>query len=627
MSDALSFLTRATGIAAAAATDSSISFLTGENRTVFLNCFIAFVVLFTCSIVLFVLSVIIPPLKHHKTIMSAVEATAAAATAVERMDLDDNNNNAGGEKQEEPATLNPAEDANDPNHNEEEEEEDDVGSDDKTSTTSGEMEEDEVMTTSEAENKLIEATQCKDEGNTYFKNAEYDKAARAYRKGCNLLKKIRRSRTTTNTSQNVVDDGGQVQTLLLTLYSNLCMVTLKQCKFKQTIQFATTALEIDPGAVKVLYRRAMAYREMGSYDEAKGDLKQALAVEPNNAACKKELVTIKKVEEKVKTSQKKALAKAFSSDGFLYNDKEEADRKREERLKEEKKQQEELLKKRKSQWEDECVKRMANNEPAISFEEWEKEEEEKEKKRKKEEKKKREAEKKKREEERKARRQSSTDASDSSDDELTKEELEKMRGYKKTADGRTTSYFTRELSEEEKRALGDIAPKRIDNGSTTPEPITPMPSQRVSTGSAWNAAGTWEEKDTTEWCKGQLDKRLREVAVHTSRVHIEISEVDELTGEASVALTAGKKRYIFDFHAKLKYQITDLDAEKVIAKGNVRLPDICSTHHEELEVAFDAWKKRPSPEMEKVCTDVRAKLADEIRSQVKIWVRDFNAQY
>merc|ERR1711956_64706 len=95
---------------------------------------------------------------------------------------------------------------------------------------------------------------------------------------------------------------------------------------------------------------------------------------------------------------------------------------------------------------------------------------------------------------------------------MGEKELAAMRGYKKTADGRTTSYFTREQSAEEKAML-NIAPKQISD--CTPQPITPSSSTGES-GSAWNHAGTWEEKDTTEWCKNHLEKRLLESKVESS---------------------------------------------------------------------------------------------------------------
>jgi len=60
------------------------------------------------------------------------------------------------------------------------------------------------------------------------------------------------------------------------------------------------------------------------------------------------------------------------------------------------------------------------------------------------------------------RKHSKDDASYASDDELTEKELAMFRGYKKTSDGRTTSYFTREQSEHEKALIGNIAPQRLE---------------------------------------------------------------------------------------------------------------------------------------------------------------------
>merc|ERR1712238_224824 len=147
---------------------------------------------------------------------------------------------------------------------------------------------------------------------------------------------------------------------------------------------------------------------------------------------------------------------------------------------------EEALKKRKEKWEDDCVSRMSKGEEAITFEDWDKkrldklkaEEEEATRRRK--------------EERKKAKISQKTDVKekdgdDDDEDEFTERELAEMRGYKKTADGRVTSYFTREQSVEE-RAMLDIAPKPISD--CMPQPITPSSSKGDSTSSAWNHAGT-----------------------------------------------------------------------------------------------------------------------------------------
>lgn len=508
-----------------------------------------------------------------------------------------------------------------------EEKEEENGSDD--TSTNGSEDSDTGLSPSEDVTELvIKATTLKDEGNAHFKAGDLEKAVQSYRKGANRLKPLNKN--------NTGDE--QVKALLLNLQNNLAMVLFKQNKTKLSRDVATKALKIDSTNVKALYRRAVAQKKMGDLEKARDDLKEALKHDANNAAVKKELVAIKKLLVDHKEKQKKALSAAFSKDsGSLYEDKEiEKERKLEEKRKK-KEEEEKARQKRKAQWEDECVSRMAKNEPAISFEDWEKEQEEKAKKRKKEEAKKREDERKAREAARKAAAAAKKAESDSEDDELSPAELAMMRGYKKTADGRTTSYFTREQSEHEKSLIGDIAPQKLDtNTSPQPQLITPTASvdgNNVQKGrpSAWNQAGTWEERDTTEWCKNQLSERLKDtkanVMVADDSYSASVSTVDELTGDASVAITGGKKRYIFDFHAKLKFQVKDADSDDHVADGSLHLPDICSTSHEELEVNFTGWKKQPAKNHTETAAKCQQELVNQIRASVKLWVEDFNKMY
>uniref|UniRef100_A0A7S2VGP0 peptidylprolyl isomerase n=1 Tax=Entomoneis paludosa TaxID=265537 RepID=A0A7S2VGP0_9STRA len=486
---------------------------------------------------------------------------------------------------------------------------------------------------------LVKATLQKEEGNGHFKTGNWDEAARCYRRGTNRLKKV---------SGPGADP--QVIALQLTLQTNLSMVLFKQSKYRASRDVASKALEIDPNHVKALYRRAVACRKMGDLEDAKKDLRVALTADVNNVACKKELAAIKKQVETANKEQKSALAKAFSSGGkssFLYNDKEEEEKKKAQEKKEAEKKKQEAKAKRKQQWEDECVKRMAKGDDAISFDDWEKEREDKEKKEQKEREAKEKEERKKAAAARKAAKASSSNSSkgddDDDDDELTEQELASLRGYKKTKDGRTTSYFTRELSEDEKQRIGDIAPKKLDSGAATPTLLstssssspTAVDGSTASRPSAWNQAGTWEEKDCTTWCQDALTTKLQSTIYSGGNgdgaVVAKITKVDELTGEGSVAIAGGKRRYIFDFHAKLKYEIaSSSDPEAKTATGMVRLPDICSTHidDDELEVVFDgSWKKAPSSQHAAAFTAARTDLGNALRSAVKEWVQDFNQQF
>ena len=483
---------------------------------------------------------------------------------------------------------------------------DDVDDDENLSTSN--------LTKDPPELLLIKANTLKEEGNNFFKEKEFEKASRAYRRGTNTLKPLNRG--------NTGDD--QVKALLVSLQTNLSMMCLKLGKAKQSAQVASSALDIDPSNVKALYRRAVAWRQLGDTDSAKADLKQALQQDPANVTVKKELASLKKAVEEARKAQKMGLQKAFSKSGsglgLLYDDKEREQQRKAEESKQKKEQEEEMLKKRKAQWEDDCVKRMAKGEDAISFEDWEDERKKKEK----------EEEKRKKEEQRKAREaaRAAEKQEDDSDEELTEKELAQLRGYKKTSDGRVTSYFTREQSADEKNLIGDIAPQRLE-ASSTPTPIVPSTTEAgKGNPSVWNQAGvTWEEKNTTEWCHEQLKTRLAETKVECGELVALVTSVENMTGEASVAIASGKKRYIFDFHCKVKFEVRDPDTDDVVASGSLKLPDICSTHHEELEVETSGWKKKPSSDISQKAEECRTALVPAVRDSVTRFVADFNNEY
>eukprot|EP00980_Cylindrotheca_fusiformis_P002186 scaffold499_cov120-Cylindrotheca_fusiformis.AAC.9 len=364
-----------------------------------------------------------------------------------------------------------------------------------------------------------------------------------------------------------------------------------------------------------------ANRKLGEHTSARNDLREALKLDPMNSTVKKELTSLKMEVEKQKKAQKVSMQKAFSKGALLYDDKEEENKQKQKEEALKKRQAEEAQTKRKAEWEDECVKRMAKGEPALSFEEYEK-------LRKDAEEKKKEEEKERRKKAREAARRTEEEENNDSDDELTEAELAQLRGYKKTSDGRVTSYFTREQSKEEILLAAERnAPQKIGspNGST-PTPVVPSSDGGKGRASAWNQAGTWEEKDATDWCRERLKLRLKETKVESGSLIGVVTEVKDIRGDASVVVVSGKKRYIFDFHGKVIYDIRDRDADEVIASGCLKLPDICSTHHEELDVLVEGWKQSPSRDA-LAAEECRVSLVSELRESVKLWVKDFNNTY
>mmetsp|Transcript_8677 Transcript_8677/g.13699 ORF Transcript_8677/g.13699 Transcript_8677/m.13699 type:complete len:429 (+) Transcript_8677:69-1355(+) len=154
-----------------------------------------------------------------------------------------------------------------------------------------------------------------------------------------------------------------------------------------------------------------------------------------------------------------------------------------------------------------------------------------------------------------------------------------MRGYKVLADGRKTTFFNRELTEEEKEMLKDNAPKAID------KPMECVNENLAKEGaSAWNSGGTFEEKDMSDWA----EKRLKELlAGITCTVSVEgknfkngdslkfeemkVNDIAGLDGHASIAFTRGKKVHIFDYEFEAKWQVF---VDGVKAKGSLFFPEV-----------------------------------------------------
>jgi hypothetical protein len=478
---------------------------------------------------------------------------------------------------------------------------------------------------------IAQALHHKDEGNDLFKSGDLTKASRSYRKGTSILKPLHQHQQNNALDNNDMDT--QVKALLVSLQTNLSMVCFKQNKYQQSKDVASKVLHVDQNNVKALYRRALASRRMQQLDAAREDLKLAIAVEPDNRAVKKELLAIKKELEQEKKVKKANLAKAFSSKGssFLYDDKEDLEKKRAVEKKERELMEEKASEKRKDEWEDECVQRMSRGEEAISFDDYEKElktkEEGEEKARKKLKKEEEEQEKAERKIKQMADEANKVEESDDSDDELTERELQMLRGYKKTSDGRTTSYFSREQTEEEKKLLGNIAPQRLEAASAPQRLDSAVSQSSAKSASVWNNAGTWEEKDTSDWCNTSLDSYLKETVVEVDLYTGKVQEVKDLSGDASVAFVSGKKRFVFDYNASLKYVILD-EGDVKVASGTLNLLDISSTAiNDELEVEVLAWKKEPSDEVSAAALKCRELLVAQVRSQVLAFVQAFNAEY
>jgi tetratricopeptide (TPR) repeat protein len=477
------------------------------------------------------------------------------------------------------------------------------------------LEETSAPATAKAEAAVLKAVALKEEGNAHLKAADLDKAVRAYRKGTNALKGLN--------EDNTGDD--QVKALLISLANNMAMVLGKQAKWGECIKVSKTALQVDASNLKALYRTAVAQRETGALDESRGTLKRALEIDSNSRECKLELAKVKKAIDDAKKKERAVFGGAFDKGtGGLYEDREEEMKaKRMKKLEDERKEKlkkENEEKKEKKDWEDECVSRMAKSEPPVSFDDWKAEKDavkkaEEDKKKKEEEERAR----KKREEKKAKKHEVVKVDGDSSDDDIGN-----LKGYKLTSDGRKTSFFNNELTEEQKGLIGDITPKAIEVASIPEAP------QRISSeqgASAWNKAGTWEEKDTSEWCRTTLTELLGDVDHEGDTLSAKVTKVDDMAGDSSVVVVAGKKRYVFDITCVLPFEVCAVDKEgKAVGKGKLKLHDISSTAAADGEWEVEVeWKKGSGDAGVKEI--VVKQLVEGVKQALSTFVQRFNSQY
>lgn len=114
----------------------------------------------------------------------------------------------------------------------------------------------------DAATRRLEALEFKDKGNTFVKGKEYESAVKMYTRAIELCN----------------DDP--------VFFSNRsqCFLTLE--RYKECIEDANRAIELDPKSFKSLYRRMAAYEKLGDDFRALQSCRQWLDVAPDDQSCK-----------------------------------------------------------------------------------------------------------------------------------------------------------------------------------------------------------------------------------------------------------------------------------------------------------------------------------------------------
>merc|ERR1712083_1061399 len=90
----------------------------------------------------------------------------------------------------------------------------------------------------------------------------------------------------------------------------------------------------------------------------------------------------------------------------------------------------------------------------------------------------------------------------------------------------------------------DFAPAKVDAD-------TVKASASTSGASAWNAAGTWEEKNMVPWWHDRL-QGLKGFA-GDGKANLTVDSVNDIAGEANIAYVRGQPKFMYDITCSLAY--------------------------------------------------------------------------
>ncbi len=220
------------------------------------------------------------------------------------------------------------------------------------------------------------------------------------------------------------------------LFSNRSLVRMQLGKVTEALEDANAAVKHDPGYVKAHWRQGQAFTACGQNAEALKSFEKALELEPENKALRKEVAAAKDRKEQVDKLMADAAEKADAGSATGDNRDSSSD----------------VLMKDASESTSatpSSSKTTMKNATIHS-------------------------------------KVQATSVNDADKDESLFTKSDHVRGYKIRSDGKKTSYFDREIDEDTKKLIGDIAPRKIEPNH---EGVDYIQKPAVEGASAWNKAG------------------------------------------------------------------------------------------------------------------------------------------
>ncbi|KAL2229201.1 UNVERIFIED_CONTAM: hypothetical protein Sindi_1899800 [Sesamum indicum] len=177
------------------------------------------------------------------------------------------------------------------------------------------------------------------------------------------------------------------------------------------------------------------------------------------------------------------------------------------------------------------------------------------------------------------------------------------------------TYWVREVTRD---AAPLPVPKKID-----PTDLCNQPNQ-THLGSAWNRAGTWEEKNLNKWASDRIKELLPSMrSLEFSSGKAEIAEVTRCSGDAFLVTVRNKKRvgYTYELTLRVKGEWC-IGGEKKNVKGHIDVPEFSFGELDDLQVSRNSIVVRlgfilqiqvkliedkdiPQEERQQICQDLR----------------------
>lgn len=165
-------------------------------------------------------------------------------------------------------------------------------------------------------------------------------------------------------------------------------------------------------------------------------------------------------------------------------------------------------------------------------------------------------------------------------------------------------------------------PKKLTDADVQALERTASSSKPVGA-SAWNAAGTWEEKSHMEWAKGEMERRL--VGLSATTMELKVVSIKGCTGDANVVITRGRPRHGFDLELKLGW--TAVSGDTTI-EGSLEFAEVSrdTVVDDELEAEVKVDTKKVKAEHQKAVSAAAKSLVPAIRQQLVSFDTEFKAR-